>query len=183
MTKFHKDHSLSWLKLMECYQQYRIAVFQWVKEKEDIRRKDLLMELTPLFGKERNLNRRLLVTDFLHSTDMWDEKTIALVWKELTQIALAEQEEVAGWAVQALLKIKSLSIRECIIEETFALAQQELEKDKPDFVLFGMGCTLLWHLGSKESFERFCTLYKNQIYLGIGLDDTDFKEMMQSMEV
>lgn len=182
MISFEEDHSPSWLELMQHYQQYREAVSRWVNEAEETRRKDLLMELTPLFSKERSLSRRLLVTDFLHSTDMWDEKTIALVWKELTQIALAEQEEAAAWAAQALLKIKSLSIRACMIEEIFALAQQELEKDKPDFVLFGMGCTLLWRLGRKESFERFCALYKNEIYFGIGLDETDFKEMAQSME-
>jgi len=181
MIAFQEEHSLSWSELMEYYQRYRAAVFRWVNETEEVRCKDLLMELTPLFSKERSLSRRLLVTDFLHSTDMWDEKTIAFVWKELTQIALAEQEEVAGWAAQALLKIKSSSIRACIIEEIFSLAKQELERDKPDFVLFGMGCTLLWRLGCKESFERFCTLYKNQIYLGIGFDETDFKEMAQSM--
>lgn len=90
MIAFQEEHSSSWLELMEYYQQYRAAVFRWVNEAEDVRRKDLLMELTPLFSKERSLSRRLLVTDFLHSTDMWDEKTIALVWKELTQIALAE---------------------------------------------------------------------------------------------
>ncbi|MFG6368912.1 MAG: hypothetical protein K1W16_10890 [Lachnospiraceae bacterium] len=182
MIAFDKEHSPSWLALMKDYQRYRAAVFRWVEENAEVKQKDLLMELTPLFGNKRDLSRRLLVTDFLQSTDMWDEKTIALVWKELTQIALSEQEEVAGWAAQALLKIKSSSVRACIIEEIFLLAQQELKKDKLDFVLFGMGCTLLWQLGSKECFERFCTLYKNEIYFGIGFDETDFKEMAQSIK-
>ena len=58
MIAFQEEHSSSWLELMEYYQQYRAAVFRWVNEAEDVRRKDLLMELTPLFSKERSLSRR-----------------------------------------------------------------------------------------------------------------------------
>ncbi len=181
MITYYEEHSASWIALMKLYQQFQAAVFYWVKEAEDVRHKDLLMELTPLFGSERDLHRRLFVTDFLQSTDMWDERTIELVWKELTQIALMEQEEVAARAAKALLKLKSPATRLCIAEEIFILAENELQKKKPDFVLFGLGCTLLRQIGCKESFERFCTQYKNQIYLGTGLEEFDLEEMAQSM--
>ena len=181
MTAFCEGHSASWLELMQAYQQYRIAVFNWVKEADAVRCKDLMTELTPLFGNERSLERRLLVTNFLRSTDMWDEKTIALVWKELTQVALLEQEEVAGWAAEALLKLKSTQERFCIADEVMFLAEKELQKPEPDYLLFGLGCTLLMRLGCTERFEKFCTRYKDQIYLGIGFDETDLKEMAEQM--
>ena len=182
MVSFGGGHSGSWLELMRAYQQYREAVFGWLKEDEAVRRGDLLAELTSLFGSGRDLQRRLLVTDFLRGAEMWDEGTIALVWRELTQAAWAEQEEVAAWAGEALLKIRDLPGRCRIADEVFVLAERELRKAEPDYVAFGMGCTLLMRLGMAEYFEKFCAQYGEQIYLGNGLDEADLEEMLARIE-
>ena len=61
--------------------------------------------------ENRELHRRMLVVDLLRSTEMWDEKALLLVQKELTAIALQEQDEVAAYARMALFKLKGQSER------------------------------------------------------------------------
>ena len=108
MIEFSLEHSVKWLEIMQAYQKYRAAIFNECKEEETVKYQDLFMELGALIdSRERNIDRRLLVKDFLRSTDMWDIKAILLVCDELIKVALVEQEEVAAWAREFFCKIKS----------------------------------------------------------------------------
>ena len=96
MIEFSKDHSSAWMEMMSAYQVFRAKLFDWAHEPDQIKQKDLLLELDS--WQNRDLHRRMLVVDLLHSTDMWDEKALLLVLKELTAIALLEQDEIAAYA-------------------------------------------------------------------------------------
>lgn len=104
MIEFDKDHSSAWIEMMSAYQVFRAKLFDWANEPDQVKQKDLLMELGS--WKNRDLHRRMLVVDFLRSTEMWDKKAIILLKKELTAIALQEQDEVAACARMALLKLQ-----------------------------------------------------------------------------
>ena len=181
MIEFSQGHSVSWLELMQSYQQYRTAIYNWSKEENAVKYKDISMELVPVFSQDRNLHRRLLVTDFLQSTDMWDENAISLVWRELTQVALKEQEEVAAWADMALQKLKNHPTILCVADEIFHLDENELKKEEPDFLVFSNGCILLWRLKCKDIFSRFCQRYKEQIFIASGFDEKDLEDMKNSI--
>ena len=103
MIEFSKEHSKAWLELMTVYQDYRVKIFNWAKENPDVKYNDLYIELNqPLL--KRDLHKRLLIMNFLRSTDMWDENVILSVFDELTKIALQEQDEVAAYARMTLKK-------------------------------------------------------------------------------
>ena len=51
------------------------------------------------------------IEDVYKRQEMWDEKALLLVLKELTAIALQEQDEIAAYARMALSKIKDPSER------------------------------------------------------------------------
>ena len=138
MIEFGKDHSTAWIELMSAYQVFRAKLFDWAHEPDQIKQKDLLLELDS--WQNRDLHRRMLVVDLLHSTEMWDEKALLLVLKELTAIALMEQDEIAAYARMALSKLKDQSERLTIADEVLRLAVVEEEKAEPDPVVFHNGC-------------------------------------------
>ena len=142
MIEFDKDHSSTWIEMMSAYQVFRAKLFDWANEPDQVKQKDLLMELGS--WKNRDLHRRMLVVDLLRSTEMWDEKALLLVLKELTAIALQEQDEIAAYARMALSKIKDPSERLTIADEVLRLAAVEEEKAEPDPVVFHNGCLLLY---------------------------------------
>ncbi len=172
MIEFSKEHSKAWLELMSAYQDYRVKIFNWAKENTDVKYHDLYIELSlPLL--KRDLHKRLLIMDFLRSTDMWDENTILSVFEELTKLALQEQEEVAAYARITLKKIKHCTERIKIAEQVLRLAAAEEEQEKPDCDIFHNGCMLLFDLGCKEHLMQFIDKYKGFIYSALGLDETD----------
>ncbi len=178
MIEFSKEHSNAWLELMTAYQEFRAKVFYWAKENNDVKFHDLYIELSsPII--ERDLHKRLLIMDFLRNTDMWDEKAIVLVYKELTKIALQEQEEVAGYAQMVLKKIKHRPERIDIADKVFMLASVEAKQKKPDCMLFHNGCMLLHDLGCKQQLEQFIQEYKHLIYLASGLDEMDLCKLVE----
>ena len=67
MIEFDKDHSSTWIEMMSAYQVFRAKLFDWVNEPDQVKQKDLLMELGS--WKNRDLHRRLLVVDFLQKPD------------------------------------------------------------------------------------------------------------------
>lgn len=86
MIEFSKDHSSAWMEMMSAYQIFRAKLFDWAHEPDQKKQKDLLLELDS--WENRDIHRRMLVVDLLRSTEMWDEKALLLVLKELTAIAL-----------------------------------------------------------------------------------------------
>ena len=95
MIEFSKDHSQAWIEMMSAYQVFREKLFDWSHEPDHKKQKDLLLELDT--WESRNIHKRMLVVDFLRSTEMWDKKAILLVLKELTGIAIHEHEEIAAY--------------------------------------------------------------------------------------
>jgi len=180
MIDFSKEHSKAWLELMTAYQDFRVKIFNWAKENDDIKYHDLYIELSPPLIK-RNLHKRLLIMNFLRNTDMWDENAIISVFEELTKIALQEQEEVAAYARMTLKKIKHYSERIKIAEQVFMLAEAEEKQEKPDCDSFHNGCMLLFDLGCKEHLKRFINKYKGFIYSASGLDEADLNELVESI--
>lgn len=155
-----------------------ISVNQCRFQLNDIKYHDLHLELSiPIV--QRDLYKRLLVINFLRSTDMWDEKSILLVSDELTEIALQEQEEVAAYARMALKKIKCCPERIDIADKVFILAAIEEKREKQDYVVFHNGCMLLYDLGCKAQLKQFIDEYKGLIYLASGLNETDLNELVE----
>ncbi len=180
MIEFSEEHSKTWLELMAVYQDYRFKIFNWVKENPDVKYLDLYIELSPHLLK-RDLHKRLLVLDFLRSTDMWDENAILSVFEELTQIALQEQEEVAAYARITLKKIRRCSERIKIADYVLMLAAVEEKQEKPDCDIFHNGCMLLFDLGCKEHLKQFIDKYRGLIYSASGLDEEDLNELVESI--
>ena len=115
MIEFGKDHSPAWLELMSAYQIFRARLFDWSREPDQVKQRDLLLELGS--WENRDLNRRTLVADLLRSAEMWDEKALLLVQKELTAIAL-----------QAV----SYTHLDVYKRQVFALIERELRQCKLD---------------------------------------------------
>ena len=127
MIEFSTEHSEEWLELMTAYQEFRFKLFSWAKENDDVKFHDLHMELNvPVI--ERDLHKRLLIVNFLRNTDMWDEKAILLVWEDLTEIALREEDETAACAQMVLKKVKHCPERMNIADKVFILAPLEEKK-------------------------------------------------------
>lgn len=182
MIEFSPDHSPSWLKLMAAYQQYRHAIFYWIKEDNAVKYKDLKMELgCPLFSKERNLLRRLLVVDFLSGSEMWDGDTISLLQDDLTEAALTEHMEVAALSRTALKKIKDSPKRAAIGKQVMNRAALEAQNENPDYDIFHNGCELLLDLNLRNEYLDFIGRYKEFIYLSSGLDEEDLQEMLNAL--
>ncbi len=179
MIEFNEEHSLAWLELMSAYQIFRTKLFDWAHESDQIKRQDLLLEYDG--WKNRDIFRRLLVTDFLRSTEMWDEKAILLIWKELTAVALQEQEEIAAYARLALAKIKHCPERLDVAEEVFWLAAAAEKREKPDLDVFHNGCCLLYDLECEEHFARFAAQYGVLIEQAYGLDKKDLADMHKAL--
>lgn len=180
MIDFDEDYSNTWLELMQAYQEYRTKIFNWAKAPSHIKCKDLHLALdSDDAARRRNLNRLLLVTSFLRSTDMWDIQAILLARENLTEIAIIEQEEAATWAREALKKIVNYPEKMEVADKAFILAAAEAKKKNPDAYIFYNGCMLLYELGSKEQFKQFTDEYKEFIYLACGLDENDLNEMMK----
>ncbi|MCM1541390.1 MAG: hypothetical protein NC121_09015 [Blautia sp.] len=173
-----KEHSGAWLELMTVYQEFRAKIFNWAHESDAIKYNDLSIELgAPVNSRERDLYRRLLVTSLLKNTDMWDEKAILLASRELTEIALYEQLEVAGNARVTLQKIKSQPARQAIADHTLTLIEAEYRKAIPDTDAFHNACMLLYDLECPNHFSKFIQQYSHQIYLSSGLDQNDLEHM------
>ena len=179
MIEFGKEHSSSWQEMMLAYQFFRAKLFDWANEPDQVKQKDLLLELGS--WENRDLHRRMLVVDFLRSTEMWDEKSILLVQKELTAIALHEQDEVAACARMALLKFKGQPERLTIADEVLRMAAVEEEKAEPDPVVFHNGCLLLYDLQCEEQFLQYADRYGNLIEQAYGLDEKDLAEMKKTL--
>ena len=75
MIEFSKDHGRAWMEMMSAYQIFRAKLFDWAHELDQIKQKDLLLELDS--WENRELHRRMLVVDLLRSTEMWDEKALS----------------------------------------------------------------------------------------------------------
>ena len=58
MIEFGKDHSPAWLELMSAYQIFRARLFDWSREPDQVKQRDLLLELGS--WENRDLNRRTL---------------------------------------------------------------------------------------------------------------------------
>lgn len=84
------------MEMMSAYQVFRAKLLDWAHEPDRKKQKDLLLELDS--WENRDIHRRMLVVDLLRSTEMWDKKALLLVQKELTAIALQEQDEIAAYA-------------------------------------------------------------------------------------
>lgn len=182
MITFSEEHSEAWIELVTAYQEFIGKIFNWAREKDSIKYQDLFMELgAPVNSKERDLHRRLLVTDLLRDTAMWDEKAILLASRELTEVALKEQEEVACYARMALKKIKHRSERLAIADQVFALAEAEEKEETPDNGVFYCGCMLLYELECKDHFSLFIERYSDSIYMSCGLDKNDLEDMGDSL--
>ena len=181
MIAFDKEHSSAWMEMMSAYQIFRTKLFDWAHEPDQVKQKDLLLE----FGswKNRELPRRMLVVDLLRSTEMWDEKALLLVQKELTAVALYEQDEVAAYARMALSKLKGRPERLAIADEVLHLAVVEEEKAEPDPVVFHNGCLLLYDLQCEEQFSWYADRYGTLIEQAYGLDKKDLAEMKKTMSV
>ena len=165
MIEFSKDHSSAWMEMMSAYQVFRAKLFDWAHEPDRKKQKDLLLELDS--WENRDIHRRMLVVNLLRSTEMWDEKALLLVLKELTAIALQEQDEIAAYARMALSKIKDQSERLTIADEVLRLAAVEGEKPEPDPVIFHNGCLLLFNLHCEAEFSQYVDRYANLIRSGI----------------
>ena len=181
MIEFDKDHSSAWMKMMSAYQVFRAKLFDWANEPDQVKQKDLLMEIGS--WENRDLHRRMLVVDFLRSTEMWDEKILLLVQKELAAIALQERDEVAACARMALLKLKGQPERLAIADEVLHLAAVEEEKAEPDPVVFHNGCLLLYDLQCEAQFSQYAALYGNLIEQAYGLDEKDLTDMKKTLSV
>ena len=176
MIEFSKDHSSAWMEMMSAYQVFRAKLFDWAHEPDQIKQKDLLLELDS--WQNRDLHRRMLVVDLLHSTEMWDEKALLLV---LTAIALLEQDEIAAYARMALSKLKDQSERLTIADEVLRLAVVEEEKAEPDPVIFHNGCLLLYDLHCEAEFSQYADRYANLIEQAYGLDKNDLTDMKKTL--
>ena len=179
MIEFGKDHSPAWLELMSAYQIFLARLFDWAHEPDQIKQKDLLLELDS--WQNRDLHRRMLVVDLLHSTDMWDEKALLLVLKELTAIALLEQDEIAAYARMALSKLKDQSERLTIADEVLRLVAEEEGKAEPDPVVFHNGCLLLYDLHCEAEFSQYADRYGTLIEQAYGLDEKDLADMKKTL--
>mgnify|MGYP000246584816 FL=1 len=157
MIEFGKDHSPAWLELMSAYQIFRARLFDWSREPDQVKQRDLLLELGS--WENRDLNRRTLVADLLRSAEMWDEKALLLVQKELTAIALQEQEVIAAFVRMALSKLKGRSERLAIADEVLRLVAEEEGKAEPDPVVFHNGCLLLYDLHCEAEFSQYADRY------------------------
>lgn len=162
MIEFGKEHSKTWIELMTAYQDYKIKIFNWTKEDIDVKYNDLYIELNQSLFK-RDLHKRLLIMDFLRGTDMWDESVILSVFKELTEIALHDQEVIASYARMILKKIKHHSKQIEIAKQVFILAEKEEKQKDPDYDIFHNGYMLLFDLGYKKELQQFIDKYKNFI--------------------
>ena len=60
MIEFGKDHSPAWLELMSAYQIFRARLFDWSREPDQVKQRDLLLELGS--WENRDLNRRTLLS-------------------------------------------------------------------------------------------------------------------------
>lgn len=158
---------------------FRAKLFDWAHEPDQIKQKDLLLELDS--WQNRDLHRRMLVVDLLHSAEMWDEKALLLVLKELTAIALLEQDEIAAYARMALSKLKDQSERLTIADEVLRLAVVEEEKAEPDPVIFHNGCLLLYDLHCEAEFSQYADRYANLIEQAYGLDKNDLTDMKKTL--
>ena len=181
MIEFDKDHSSAWIEMMSAYQVFRAKLFDWANEPDQVKQKDLLMELGSC--KNRDLHRRMLVVDFLRSTEMWDKKAIILLKKELTAIALQEQDEVAACARMALLKLKCQPERLAIADEVLRMAEVEEEKAEPDPVVFHNGCLLLYDLQCESQFLQYTARYGKLIEQAYGVDEKDLADMKKTLSV
>lgn len=179
MIEFDKDHSSAWMEMMSAYQLFRSKLFDWTHEPDPVKQKDLLLELGSWEG--RDLHRRMLVVDLLRSTEMWDQKALLLVQKELTAVALQEQDEVAAYARMALSKLKGQPERLAIADEVLHLAAVEQEKAEPDPVVFHNGCLLLYDLKCEAQFSQYADRYGNLIEQAYGLDEKDLADMKKTM--
>ncbi len=151
----------------------------FLQKRGRIATEDLLLELDS--WQNRDLHRRMLVVDLLHSTEMWDEKALLLVLKELTAIALMEQDEIAAYARMALSKLKDQSERLTIADEVLRLAVVEEEKAEPDPVVFHNGCLLLYELHCEVAFSQYGDRYANLIEQAYGLDEKDLAGMKKAL--
>ncbi|MCM1240189.1 MAG: hypothetical protein NC331_12505 [Lachnospiraceae bacterium] len=178
-----EEHSSAWLELMTAYQEFRHAIFNWAHESDAVKYQDLFMELgAPVNSRERDLHRRLMVTNLLKNTDMWDEKVIMLVSRELTEIALCEHLEVSCNARTALKKIKSQSERRAIADQVLTVAETEWKQENPDADIFYNACMLLYDLECNDHFSELIQRYSDQIYASCGLDQNDLEDMRNVME-
>lgn len=175
MIEFSKDHSSAWMEMMSAYQVFREKLLDWTHEPDQKKQKDLLLELGS--WENRDIHRRMLVVDFLRSTEMWDEKILILVLKELIAIALQEQDELAAYARMALSKIKGQSERLIIANKVLRLAEVEGKKAEPDPVIFHNGCLLLYDLHCETEFSQYADRYANLIEQAYGLDEKDLADM------
>jgi len=179
MIEFDKNHSTAWMEMMSAYQAFRIKLFDWTNEPDQVKQKDLLQELGS--WENRDLHRRMLVMDFLRSTEMWDKKSLRLVQKELTAAALYEQDEVAAYARMALSKFKDQSERLAVADEVLRLAAVEKEKADPDPVVFHNGCLLLYNLRCETQFSQYADHYGSLIEQAYDLDEKDLADMKKTM--
>ena len=108
-------------------------------------------------------------------------KALLLVLKELTAIALQEQDEIAAYARMALSKIKDPSERLTIADEVLRLAAVEGEKAEPDPVIFHNGCLLLYDLHCEAEFSQYADRYANLIEQAYGLDEKDLTDMKKTL--
>ena len=119
MIEFGKDHSPAWMEMMSAYQIFGQSCLIGAMKPDQVKQRDLLLELGS--WENRDIYRRMLVADLLRSAEMWDEKALLLVQKELTAIALQEQEVIAAFVRMALSKIKGRSERLAIADEVLRL--------------------------------------------------------------
>ena len=149
MIEFGKDHSPAWLELMSAYQIFRARLFDWSREPDQVKQRDLL--------------------------------ALLLVQKELTAIALQEQEVIAAFVRMALSKLKGRSERLAIADEVLRLVAEEEGKAEPDPVVFHNGCLLLYDLHCEAEFSQYADRYGTLIEQAYGLDEKDLADMKKTL--
>ena len=112
---------------------------------------------------------------------MWDEKALLLVQKELTAIALQEQEVIAAFVRMALSKLKGRSERLAIADEVLRLVAEEEGKAEPDPVVFHNGCLLLYDLHCEAEFSQYAGRYGTLIEQAYGLDEKGLADMKKTL--
>ena len=55
MIEFGKDHSPAWLELMSAYQIFRARLFDWSREPDQVKQRDLLLELGSWENRDLNI--------------------------------------------------------------------------------------------------------------------------------
>ncbi|MUU10459.1 MAG: hypothetical protein EP146_03320 [Oscillibacter sp.] len=109
---------------------FRARLFDWSREPDQVKQRDLLLELGSWENRISTEERWWRI--FYAAPRCGMKKPLLLVQKELTAIALQEQEVIAAFVRMALSKLKGRSERLAIADEVLRLvAEEEGKRSRP----------------------------------------------------